>query len=219
MKTNFKKVIGWSLITAAILVMSGCGNDKSKDEPSSNYSNNNENSSSSSSADPIGLYDVYRVQCLKIVSTTASSYDDWYKETRYIWVDKVSNKKYLCKNDYSFNMIGLVKDNSYSSFKGYPVYAFKYHTNDPSYVTSNFDYFYDDGTFVKTIEASGSSSGGDDNSGNSGSTTPSKCSVCNGSGKCPTCHGSGRIGTSSFGVTCSICKGTGICKYCNGTGY
>ena len=213
MKTS--KILSMLLIgIMSIAVMTGC-NDK--DELSNNDNSNGNGYTDNGSGGSSDMYDIYKVECLKIVSTNFSSYDDAYAETRYIWVDKYSNKAILCRNSYSFDMIGNVKDNSYSEFKGYPVSKFKYHTNDPL-ISSNFDYFYNDGTYV---QSGGSSSGGsgDNGSGSGGSITPSKCSVCNGSGKCQTCHGTGRIGTSSFGVKCSLCGGTGTCKYCGGSGY
>ncbi|MBQ9440590.1 MAG: hypothetical protein IJU35_08440 [Paludibacteraceae bacterium] len=210
-------------LTLAMLLLSGllfvgCGG--SKDEPSgsgsSSGSGNNSGSGSSSSGDGVILYNVYSVSCLKIVAVNTSSTGDWYSELRYIWHDNISNKDYLCTNSYSFNMIGSVNSNTYSTFNGYNVKSYKYYTKDPGISVSTY-YFYNDGNFVGYIyPTGGGSSSGDSGSGSSSSST---CGLCRGSGKCSLCYGSGRIGTSTFGTTCSMCKGTGKCTSCDGKGY
>lgn len=67
-----------------------------------------------------------------------------------------------------------------------------------------------------------------DDSSSSVSSTPRKCSRCNGTGLCQKCGGTGRIydwGTMSivseekYEQRCGLCNGSGKCGVCDGKGF
>ena len=60
------------------------------------------------------------------------------------------------------------------------------------------------------------------------STSPTKCSRCNGTGNCKSCGGTGRkydygplsvISDSKYEHRCGVCNGTGKCGVCEGKGF
>ncbi len=225
MKTNIK-IVHFSLVMLLAVLMCACNNKK--DEPSYNnsysYSDDDDTSSDISSGSSSSGYDIYRVTCFKLLALNSESMHSGdassSTETRYIWHELSRDKKYLCRNSYSFSLISTVSKNSYSTLYGYPIGVYKYYAKDPGLSSSTY-YFFDDGTLVSSGSSSGSSSGGSSYDGGSSSSSggSSVCTMCHGSGKCWNCHGLGYVGSASYHVDCFVCHGSKICKSCNGTGY